>query len=120
MTPPADDRIRSLATFLAVELERGLCRVELRAARMRHAIATWSILPTDDARRLARKILERVDAEMALSREVVGRIVASAQRPALLIVRHAPAPAFVVALRSAGGSRRFKLADCGIAPWGVA
>ncbi len=118
MTPRADDRIRSLAAFLAVELERGLYRIELRAARMRHAITTWTILPTDDARGLARQILERVDAEVALSREVVGRIAANAQHPALLIVRHLPPPAFVVARRSAGGSRRFKLADCGTA-WGV-
>jgi hypothetical protein len=51
------------------------------------------IAPTDEAHSLARQIPERVDAEVAPSREVVGRVEADALHSrTLLIVRQEPVP----------------------------
>ena len=115
-----DDRERSLTFFLAVELDRGLCRVELRAAPTSCVIATWT--PTDnDARNLARQVLRRVDAEVARSPEVVSRIEADALHPrALLLVRRWSVPTHVVSFRDRGGpQQQYKLAHP-VAAWGVA
>lgn len=110
-----DDRVRALASFLALELPRGLRSVALHTAQSRAALATWtSLSPTDDPRTLARIILDWIDAEVANSRDILRRVEADATYArGFSIVRYKPVPTHVVTRRLTGGAGRHALAHRG-------
>lgn len=111
-----DDRERELATWLALELDHGVRRVELRVVGGTRSIAAWTS-PVSDPPGLARTILDRLSA-VDRSHQVVGRIEADGQRPrALSIVRRRRIPACVIMFRETGSSRRL---DPTRVSWGLA